>query len=94
VRSDVAVLLSAVERKNGWQLAEYAGEPRPYGMQRLLAGMRWDADAVRADLRASVRVGGGATGHQQYRRKANVIATNLLPITFVRVIHRRASAGV
>ena len=30
-------LLSPVERKNGWQLAEHAGEARPYGMQRLLA---------------------------------------------------------
>jgi hypothetical protein len=45
-------LLSPVERKNGWQLAERAGEARPYGMQRLLAGAKWDADAVRDDLRA------------------------------------------
>jgi hypothetical protein len=36
VRRYVAGLLSPVERKNGWQLAEQAGEPRPYGMQRLL----------------------------------------------------------
>ncbi len=47
-------LLSPVERKNGWQLAEQAGEARPYGMQRLLAGAKWDADAVRDDLRAYV----------------------------------------
>jgi SRSO17 transposase len=47
-------LLSRVERKNGWQLAEHAGEARPYGMQRLLAGAKWDADAVRDDLRAYV----------------------------------------
>jgi SRSO17 transposase len=47
-------LLSPVERKNGWQLAEHAGEARPYGMQRLLAGAKWDADAVRDDLRAYV----------------------------------------
>lgn len=43
-----------MERKNGWQLAEQAGEARPYGMQRLLAGAKWDADAVRDDLRAYV----------------------------------------
>jgi len=43
-----------VERKNGWQLAEQAGEPTPTGMQRLLAGAKWDADAVRDDLRAYV----------------------------------------
>lgn len=47
-------LLSPVERKNGWQLAEQAGEATPYGMQRLLAGAKWDADAVRDDLRAYV----------------------------------------
>ena len=28
-------LLSITERKNGWQLAELAGEARPDGMQRL-----------------------------------------------------------
>ena len=31
-------LVSSVERKNSWQLAEHAGEPTPMGMQRLLAG--------------------------------------------------------
>ena len=50
----VAGLLSPVERKNGWQLAEQAGETRPNGMQRLLAGAKWDADEVRDDLRAYV----------------------------------------
>jgi hypothetical protein len=43
-----------VERKNGWQLAEAAGDPTPDGMQDFLARMRWDADAVRDDLRAYV----------------------------------------
>ena len=47
-------LLGRVERKNGWQLAEAAGERTPDGMQRLLATARWDADAVRDDLRAYV----------------------------------------
>jgi SRSO17 transposase len=47
-------LLSPVERKNGWQLAEAAGEVTPDGMQRLLAAADWDADAVRDDLRAYV----------------------------------------
>jgi len=37
-------LLSATERKNGWQLAEQAGEATPDGMQRLLYQARWDAD--------------------------------------------------
>ena len=47
-------LLSPVERKNSWQLAEELGEPRPYGVQHLLGRARWEADAVRDDLRAYV----------------------------------------
>ena len=47
-------LLSPVERKNGWQLAEQVGERTPDGMQRLLATATWDADAVRDDLRGYV----------------------------------------
>ncbi len=47
-------LLRPVERKNGWQLGEHAGEAHPYGMQRLLAGAKWDAEAVRDDLRGYV----------------------------------------
>jgi SRSO17 transposase len=43
-----------VERKNGWQLAEQLGERHPRGVQRLLDAARWDADAVRDDLRAYV----------------------------------------
>jgi SRSO17 transposase len=44
-------LLSQVERKNSWWLAEQAGEVTPDGMQRLLNGSGWDADGVRDDLR-------------------------------------------
>jgi SRSO17 transposase len=44
-------LLSGAERKNSWTLAEQAGDRSPEGMQRLLNFYRWDADAVRDDLR-------------------------------------------
>ena len=47
-------LLGNVTRKNGWQLAEHAGEATPDGMQRLLATADWDPDLVRDDLRAYV----------------------------------------
>ena len=47
-------LLSPCERKNGWQLAETIGDATPDGVQRLLHAARWDADAVRDDLRAYV----------------------------------------
>lgn len=50
----LAGLLGPVERRNGWQLAEQAGERTPDGVQRLLRTARWDADAVRDDLRAYV----------------------------------------
>jgi SRSO17 transposase len=43
-------LLAHVERKNGWQLAEAMGEHQPRGVQRVLSGSQWDADAVRDDL--------------------------------------------
>ena len=47
-------LLSPVERKNGWQLAEAAGDAKPYGFQHLLGRAEWSADEVRDDLRAYV----------------------------------------
>jgi SRSO17 transposase len=47
-------LLGDVGRKNGWQLAEHAGETTPDGMQRLLTTARWDADALRDDVRGYV----------------------------------------
>src|SRR5690242_10467342 len=47
-------LMSTTERKNGWHLAELAGEGTPDGYQRLLNHAHWDADAVRDDLQAYV----------------------------------------
>ena len=45
-------LLSPVERKNGWQLAEVNGDVTPYGIQHLLGRATWDPEAVREDVRA------------------------------------------
>jgi SRSO17 transposase len=50
----LAGLLGPVERRNGWQLAEQIGERTPDGVQRLLRTARWDADAVRDELRTYV----------------------------------------
>src|SRR5258708_2869823 len=47
-------LLSGVERKNGWQLAEEAGYQQPRSIQRVLDRSVWDAAAVRDDLRRYV----------------------------------------
>jgi SRSO17 transposase len=47
-------LLSGAQRKNSWTIAEQAGDLSPDGMQRLCNFYRWDADAVRDDLRGYV----------------------------------------
>ncbi|MFD4144724.1 IS701 family transposase [Streptomyces sp. NPDC058572] len=44
-------LVAPLERKNGWTLAERAGDRLPIGMQRLLGEADWDADGVRDDVR-------------------------------------------
>ena len=48
-------LLAPLGRKNGWQLAEAAGDRTPDGMQDFLGRMRWDADTVRAPRPAGRR---------------------------------------
>src|SRR4051812_46546334 len=44
-------MLSGLDRKNCPTIAEHRGDLTPDGMQHLLARARWDADAVRDDLR-------------------------------------------
>jgi SRSO17 transposase len=44
-------LLGRVDRKNGWQVAEYLGDAKPYGVQRLLGRARWDAERLRDEVR-------------------------------------------
>src|SRR3954465_272353 len=63
VRAYLGGLRCPVERKNGWQLAENAGDRTPDGIQDFLARMRWDADQVRDDLRA-----GACPGESRDRR--------------------------
>ncbi|MFC5822225.1 transposase, partial [Nonomuraea harbinensis] len=45
-------LLGDIDRKNCWNLAEHAALIGPQTLQRLLRTARWDADAVRDDVRA------------------------------------------
>ena len=54
VREYVSGLVTGLERKNGWTLAEWAGEVSPDGMQRLLRRADWDVDGFRDDVRAYV----------------------------------------
>jgi SRSO17 transposase len=47
-------LLSAAERKNGWQLAEQIGDARPWRTQRVLSRTVWEADMARDLCRSYV----------------------------------------
>jgi SRSO17 transposase len=53
-RSYVRGLLAPLAAKNGWTLAEAAGDATPDGMQRLLNAAAWDAGGVRDGIRAYV----------------------------------------
>jgi SRSO17 transposase len=47
-------MVAGLDRKNCWTIAEHRGASTPDGLQHLLARARWDADAVRDDLRQYV----------------------------------------
>lgn len=49
VRGEACIrgLLGPASRKNGWQLAEYAGDRAPWNQQHLLDRARWDVEGVR-----------------------------------------------
>ena len=53
-RGYVRGLLAPLAAKNGWTLAEAAGNATPDGMQRLLNKAAWDAGGVRDDVRSYV----------------------------------------
>ena len=61
-RAYVLGLLSQAERKNSWQLAEFAGDASPDGMQRLLNFSPWDEDAARDAAGPLCRAGDGRPG--------------------------------
>ena len=47
-------LLSGIERKTGWLMAEQAGLDHPNRTQTLIGRSRWEADALRDRVRADV----------------------------------------
>jgi SRSO17 transposase len=51
-RHYVRGLIAPLERKNGWTIAEYSGNPEPKALQRLLNLSPWDADEARDLVRA------------------------------------------
>jgi len=44
-------MVSGLDRKNCWTIAEHRGDRSPDGLQHLLSRAKWDAEAVRDDLR-------------------------------------------
>jgi SRSO17 transposase len=44
-------LAAGLDRRNGWTIAEHAGEVSPDGMQRLLRRAEFDVDGLRDDVR-------------------------------------------
>jgi SRSO17 transposase len=47
----MAGMVSGLDRKNCWTIAEHRGAATPDGLQHLLARAKWDADEIRDDLR-------------------------------------------
>ena len=47
----LAGMVSGLDRKNCWTIAEHRGASSPDGLQHFLARASWDADGVRDDLR-------------------------------------------
>ena len=54
VISYIQSLLGEVERRNSWQLAEYAGHTTPYAFQHVLGRANWDVERVRDEVRTAV----------------------------------------
>ena len=61
-------LLSAIERKTGWLLAEQAGLEGPCRMQSLLGRSRWEPDALRVAVGPCGGGAGRCRGHAGDRR--------------------------
>lgn len=47
----IQALLSPVERKNGWQIAEQVGDMTPYRVQHLLGRAQWDEEQLCQEVR-------------------------------------------
>jgi SRSO17 transposase len=50
----MAGMVSGLDRKNCWTIAEHRGDVTPDGLQHLLSRAKWDADGVRDDVREYV----------------------------------------
>lgn len=60
IKGHLEGVLGKAERKNGWHLAEAAGDESPYAMQHLMGRASWDVAGVREETRRYVREGLGS----------------------------------
>lgn len=54
-QSYVRGLMGGIERKNGWQLAEFTGDVDPYAIQNFLYRATWDVGMMRDKLSVAAR---------------------------------------
>jgi len=78
VREYLAGLVAGLERKNGWTLAERAGEVTPDGMQRLLRHADWDTREVHAPKNAwvaAIELAGALTVPNLHLKLCHILRT-------------------
>jgi hypothetical protein len=69
----LSALASEIPKRNGWTIAEHAGDRTPDRTQRLLNRAVWDTVAVMGQVRRFVAAGLDAAGDRK-RRRGLVIA--------------------
>ncbi len=69
----VSALVSELPRRNGWTIAEHAGDRTPDRMQRLLNRTSWDALAAMSEVRRFAAVGLAEAARRGGRRGGLVI---------------------
>ena len=85
-------MVSGLDRKNCWTIAEHRGDATPDGLQHLLARAKWDADGVRDDLRDYVIDAFGDPGampDERYRLLGHQLFERKVPRTFQERPHSR-----
>ncbi len=70
----VSALVSEVPRRNGWTIAQHAGDRSPDRMQRLLNRASWDALAAMSEVRRFAAAGLAEAARRGRRRGRLVIA--------------------
>jgi hypothetical protein len=68
-RKDVNALVSDLPSRNGWTVAEHAGDRSPAKVQRLLNRAPWDEAAAMSEIRKYATAGLDAAARRSRRRR-------------------------